>query len=123
LSERLQDLAPTGIDGYIDTFGSGNVSLAVSLGVKPHRINTLIDQEAVQRFGVHSEAQEEADTPSIWAELADLVARGDITVPIAAAYEFTTEQVRQAYRDVGTRHVGGKRVLRIMPAHHRSRHT
>jgi NADPH:quinone reductase-like Zn-dependent oxidoreductase len=115
LSRRLQDLAPNGIDGLVDTFGSGNVSLAVSLGVKPDRINTLIDQHAVQRFLVHSDAQEQADTPALWAELADLVARGDITVPIAAVYDFTTEQVRQAYRDVGTRHVSGKRVLRIVP--------
>jgi NADPH:quinone reductase-like Zn-dependent oxidoreductase len=115
LSGRLLDLAPDGIDGLIDTFGPDNVSLAVNLGVKPDRINTLIDQQAVQRFGVHSDAQEQADTPAIWAELADLVARGDVTVPIAAVYDFTTEQVRQAYRDVGTRHVSGKRVLRILP--------
>ena len=122
LSRQLRDLAPNGIDGYIDTYGSGNVSLAVSLGVEPDRINTLVDQEAVQRFGVHSEAQEQADTPHIWAELADLVARGDITVPVAAVYDFTTEQVRKAYRDVGTRHVSGKRVLRIMPANNQIRH-
>ena len=77
----------------------------------------------MQRFGVHSEAQEQADTPRIWAELADLVARGDITVPVAAVYDFTTEQVRKAYRDVGTRHVSGKRVLRIMPANNQTRHT
>lgn len=113
LPDRLRELAPNGIDGFIDTFGSGNVSLAIGLGVEPERINTLIDQEAVERFGVHSEAQEEADTPDIWAELAGLVAKGDITVPIAAVYDLTTEQVRQAYRDVGTRHVSGKRVLRI----------
>src|SRR4051794_13376282 len=60
LSRLLRDLAPNGVDGFIDTFGSGNVSLAVDLGVEPHRINTLIDQEAVQRFGVHSDAQEQA---------------------------------------------------------------
>src|SRR4029079_11080929 len=116
LSRLLRDLAPNGIDGYIDIFGSGNVSLAISLGVEPRRINTLIDQEAVQRFGVHSEAQEQADTPRAWAELADLVARGDITVPVAAVCDSTREQVRKAYRDGGTRHVSGKRVLRIMPA-------
>ncbi len=122
LCRLLRDLAPNGIDGFIDTFGSGNVSLAIGLGVEPHRINTLIDQDAVQRFGVHSEAQEQADTSLIWAELADLVARKSVTVPIAAVYDFTTERVHQAYRDVGTRHVSGKRVLRIMPAHHQERH-
>lgn len=123
LTDRLRDLAPNGIDGFIDTYGSGNVQLAVSLGVEPNRINTLIDQEAVQRFGVHSDAQEQADTPAVLAELANLVARGDVTVPIAAVYDFTTERVRQAYRDVGTRHVSGKRVLRIMPAYRQPRRT
>jgi NADPH:quinone reductase-like Zn-dependent oxidoreductase len=123
LSAQLRELAPNGIDGFIDTFGSGNVALAVSLGVEPDRINTLIDQDAVQRFGVHSEAQEQADTPAIWAQLADHVARGDITVPIAAAYDFTTEDVRRAYGDVGTRHGSGKRVLRVMSAHRDGGHS
>ena len=123
LSRLLRDLAPNGIDGFIDTFGSGYVSLAVSLGVEPDRINTLIDQDAVQRFGVHSEAQEQADTPAIWAELAGLAAGGAIAVPVAAVYDFTTDQVRQAYRDVGTRHVSGKRVLRVMPANNQICHT
>jgi SnoaL-like polyketide cyclase len=65
LSRRLRDLAPNGIDGYVDTFGSGNVSLAVSLGVEPDRINTLIDQEAVQRFGVRSDAHARQSRPHL----------------------------------------------------------
>jgi len=120
LSDRLKALAPDGIDVFIDTYGSGNVALAINLGVEPGRINTLIDHDAVRRFGVHAEAQEQADTPDVWAELADLVARGDVMVPIAAVYDLTTEQVRQAYRDVGSRHVGGKRVLRIRPTERQS---
>ena len=62
---------------------------------------------------MHSDAQEQADTPQVWSALAELVARGDIRVPIAEVYRFTTDHVRQAYRDVGTRRVTGKRVLRI----------
>ena len=113
LARQLRTLAPGGIDGFIDTFGAGNVAMAVDLGVRPHRINTLIDFDAVRRFGVHSDAQEQADTPQVWSALAELVARGDIKVPIAEVYRFTTDHVRQAYRDVGTRRVTGKRVLRI----------
>ena len=113
LARQLRVLAPGGIDGFIDTFGAGNVAMAVDLGVHPHRINTLIDFDAVRRFGVHSDAQEQADTPQVWSALAELVARGDIKVPIAEVYRFTTDHVRQAYRDVGTRRVTGKRVLRI----------
>ena len=113
LAHQLRALAPGGIDGFIDTFGAGNVAMAVDLGVQPHRINTLNDFDAVRRFGVHSEAQEQADTPQEWSALAELVAHRDIKVPIAQVYQFTTDHVRQAYRDVGTRRVTGKRVLRI----------
>jgi NADPH:quinone reductase-like Zn-dependent oxidoreductase len=113
LADRLRELAPERIDGFIDTFGSGNVALAIELGVEPDRINTLTDHEAVQRYGVHSGAQEQADTPEIWAELATQIAHGGVTVPIAQVYDFTTEHVRQAYRDVATRHGSGKRVLRV----------
>ena len=113
LARQLRVLAPGGIDGFIDTFGADNVAMAVDLGVQPHRINTLNDFDAVRRFGVHSDAQEQADTPQVWSALAELVASGDIRVPIAEVYRFTTDDVRQAYRDVGTRRVTGKRVLRI----------
>ena len=113
LARQLRVLAPGGIDGFIDTFGADNVAMAVDLGVQPHRINTLNDFDAVRRFGVHSDAQEQADTPQVWSALAELVAHGDIRVPIAEVYRFTTDDVRQAYRDVGTRRVTGKRVLRI----------
>lgn len=113
LARQLRALAPAGIDGFIDTFGADNVAMAIDLGVQPHRINTLNDFDAVRRFGVHSDAQEQADTPQEWSALAELVARGDIKVPIAEVYQFTTDHVRQAYRDVGTRRVTGKRVLRI----------
>ena len=113
LARQLRALAPGGIDGFIDTFGAGNVAMAVDLGVQLHRINTLNDFDAVRRFGVHSDAQEQADTPQVWSALAELVAHGDIKVPIAEVYQFTTDHVRQAYRDVGTRRVTGKRVLRI----------
>ena len=70
LARQLRVLAPGGIDGFIDTFGAGNVAMAVDLGVRPHRINTLIDFDAVRRFGVHSDAQEQADTPQVWSALA-----------------------------------------------------
>lgn len=113
LARQIRVLAPSGIDAFIDTFGDGNVATAIDLGVAPHRINTLNDFDAVRRYGVKSDAREQADTPQEWSALAELVARGDITVPIAEVYQFTTDHVRQAYRDVGTRRATGKRVLCI----------
>jgi NADPH:quinone reductase-like Zn-dependent oxidoreductase len=117
VADRIRALAPDGVDAFVDTFGYGNVDLAISLDVPPHRINTLIDRDAVAKYGVHSDAQEQAYSPAIWSEIAELVARDDISVPIAGVYDFTVDQVRQAYRDVGSRHGGGKRILRIGAPH------
>src|ERR671939_521908 len=33
LLERIQQLAPDGVDAYLDNFGAGNVDLAIKLGV------------------------------------------------------------------------------------------
>ncbi|MEU0468593.1 NADP-dependent oxidoreductase [Amycolatopsis sp. NPDC006131] len=120
LAERLRAAAPQGVDAYLDTFGAGNVSTAIELGVRPARINTIADGRAVQRYGVHSAAQEQADEPEIWAELAALAAGGELTIPVAAIYPM--ERVREAYQDLGTRHVRGKRVLAIKPFDHEGDH-
>jgi NADPH:quinone reductase-like Zn-dependent oxidoreductase len=44
------------------------------------------------------------------AELADLVARGELEVPIAGV--FALDDVRDAYRELELRHTRGKLVLR-----------
>jgi len=47
----------------------------------------------------------------VLAELADLVARGELEVPIAGA--FALDDVREAFRQVELRHTHGKLVLRM----------
>jgi NADPH:quinone reductase-like Zn-dependent oxidoreductase len=111
LVDRLRDAAPEGIDALIDTFGQGNVEAALQLGVNPDRINTLADGRAVQLYGVHSQAQEEAASPAIWEQLAVRAARGEFAIPIEQVYPLA--EVRAAYRDVASRHVRGKRILAI----------
>ncbi|MGW5741021.1 NADP-dependent oxidoreductase [Amycolatopsis sp. NPDC003861] len=110
---RLQELAPDGIDAVIDTFGGGYVDLAIELGVPPHRINTIADHAAVQRYGVQARGNGDAMAPGIWAELAELIVSGKVVVPIEA--EYPLEEIRRAYLDVATRHGFGKRVVRLRP--------
>jgi NADPH:quinone reductase-like Zn-dependent oxidoreductase len=43
------------VDAFIDTFGDGYVELALELGVAPHRVDTIADFGAVQRYGVKAE--------------------------------------------------------------------
>ncbi|WP_426569940.1 NADP-dependent oxidoreductase [Streptomyces canus] len=113
LAERLRALAPRGIDAYVDTFGQGNVDTAIALGVRPQRINTIADGRAVARYGVRSEAQEGSFSREVVAELAGLVSRGSLTVPISAVYPL--EEVQEAYRQVQRRHTRGKIVLSLVP--------
>ncbi|MFJ9036711.1 NADP-dependent oxidoreductase [Streptomyces sp. NPDC102406] len=117
LADRLRAAAPQGIDAYIDTFGQGNVDIAIALGVDPRRINTIADGRAVARYGVRSEAQEGAFSRSVVAELADLASKGLLTVPISATLPL--EQVRDAYQRVQRRHTRGKIVLSLVPEEER----
>jgi NADPH:quinone reductase-like Zn-dependent oxidoreductase len=91
------------------------VDLAVVLGVTPDRIDTVIDFAAAQRHGAKTDASRQASTPDVLAMMAEHVARGRLTVPIAAVYPL--EQVRDAYTELVGGHIYGKIVLSAeMPA-------
>ena len=112
LADRLRETAPGGLDAFIDCFGGGYCQLALDLGVSPERIDTIIDFEAAQKLGVKAEgaaAIPAADTPQVFAEIAGMVAQGEVVVPIAATYPL--EQVREAYTELEKRHAHGKIVL------------
>lgn len=111
LAERLAAAAPDGVDAFIDTFGGGYVELALDRGVAPDRINTIIDFAAVEKFGVKAEGSMAASEASVLAELAELIASGDLVLEIASGYPL--EQVRQAYAELAERHTRGKIVLRL----------
>jgi len=109
LAERLREEAAEGIDGLVDTFGGGYVDLAVELGVKAERIDTIIDYEAAQRHGAKMEASAAGSSAEVLAELAGTIARGELELPIAAVYPM--ERVREAYEELEKRHTLGKIVL------------
>jgi NADPH:quinone reductase-like Zn-dependent oxidoreductase len=109
LAERLREEAAEGIDAFVDTFGGGYVDLAVELGVKPERIDTIIDYEAAQRHGAKMDASAAGSSAKVLAELAGMIARGELELPIAAVYPL--ERVREAYEELEKRHTLGKIVL------------
>jgi YVTN family beta-propeller protein len=76
----------------------------------PDRIDTIADFDAVKQFGIQSKGGADAATAAVVAELADLVAQGELEVPIAGV--FALDDVREAYRQVELRHTRGKLVLR-----------
>jgi NADPH:quinone reductase-like Zn-dependent oxidoreductase len=112
LAKRLRDAAPDGqIDAFLDFFGGGYVELAVTeLGIDPQRVDTIIDFPAIERFGVRGEGNADAADATVLAELADLVAAGELEVPVAEVYPL--DQVQEAFRTLEQRHTRGKIVLR-----------
>jgi NADPH:quinone reductase-like Zn-dependent oxidoreductase len=109
LAQRLREEAAEGIDAFIDTFGGGYVDLAVELGVRPERIDTIIDHEAAQRHGAKTDASAAGSSAEVLAELAGMIARGELELPIAATYPL--ERVREAYEHLEKRHTLGKIAL------------
>jgi NADPH:quinone reductase-like Zn-dependent oxidoreductase len=106
LADRLRK---AGIDAFIDAHGSGYVKLAIELGVVRDRINTIADFAAVQEYGVKAEGTQEARNAAVLAELAALVASGELEVPIAATYPL--DDVRAAFKLLEQGHTRGKIVL------------
>lgn len=112
LADRLRQASPSGeVDAFLDFFGGGYVALAVDeLGVARERVDTVIDFAAIEQYGVLGVGSAEATTAAVVAELAGLVAAGELEVPIAKVYPL--DEVRAAYRDLEERHTRGKLVLR-----------
>jgi NADPH:quinone reductase-like Zn-dependent oxidoreductase len=112
LANRLRDVAPDGqVDAFLDFFGGGYVELAVTeLGIDPQRVDTIIDFPAIERFGVKGEGNADAADAGVLAELAELIAAGELEVPVAEVYPL--DQVQQAFDSLEQRHTRGKIVLR-----------
>jgi NADPH:quinone reductase-like Zn-dependent oxidoreductase len=106
LADRLRKVK---IDAFIDTHGGGYVKLAVELGVPRDRIETIIDFVAARDYGVKAEGSSSALNASVLAQLATLIASGDLEVPIAAT--FPLDQVRAAFLLLEQGHIRGKVVL------------
>jgi NADPH:quinone reductase-like Zn-dependent oxidoreductase len=111
LGERLRTAAGGKIDAFIDCFGGGYVDLAVDeLSVKPDRVDTIIDWESGARHGTHVDGMSIVDdVGGTLSELASLIEKGQLTVPIAAT--FALQDVRSAYELLEQRHSRGKIVL------------
>jgi NADPH:quinone reductase-like Zn-dependent oxidoreductase len=109
LAERLRAAAPNGIDAFIDLFGPQYVQLAVDLGVAKDRIETITSRDKAQELGTKAEGSGDASTTEVLSQMAELVASGQIEIPIAATYPL--EKVRDAFAELEKRHTQGKIVL------------
>ena len=101
--------APHGLSAFIDLFGGGYVETAVSMGVARERIDTIIDFAGAQKYGVKAEGSAEAASRETLASVANLIAWGDIVMPLTAIYPFA--MLREAYVELARRKARGKIVL------------
>ena len=106
----VRDASGGRVDAFIDTFGSGYVDLALELGVRPDRIDTIIDFVAAQQHGVKTDGNAAGASTDVLAELTGLIDMGVIEIPIAKVYPLA--EVREAYQELERRHTRGKIVLR-----------
>jgi NADPH:quinone reductase-like Zn-dependent oxidoreductase len=112
LAGRIFDalLTTPQVDAFIDTYGGDYVEFALNgLGIEPSRVDTIVRFDAVQEYGVKSEGNAVGASAANLAELAQLIAAGELEVPIAATYPL--DQVREAYTRLAAGHVRGKIVL------------
>jgi NADPH:quinone reductase-like Zn-dependent oxidoreductase len=110
VAERIRQACGGRVDAFIDAFGEGYLDLAVELGVRPGRIVTIRDWAAAARIGARTDGEGSAACAVVLGELARLVARGELEVPIARTYPLA--QVREAFRELERGHTHGKIVLR-----------
>jgi NADPH:quinone reductase-like Zn-dependent oxidoreductase len=110
VAERVREACGGNVDAFIDTFGDGYVQLAVELGVRPERSNTIRDWQAAARIGARTYGEGSAAGAVVGGELARLATRGELEVQIARTYPL--EQVRDAFRELEQGHTHGKIVLR-----------
>jgi NADPH:quinone reductase-like Zn-dependent oxidoreductase len=110
VADRIRDASGGHVDAFVDTFGSGYVDLAIELGVRPDRIDTIIDFAAAERHGVKTDGNAVGASTETLAELAGLIDKGIVEIPIARVYPLA--EVREAYRELERRHTHGKIVLK-----------
>ncbi|MGI5134243.1 MULTISPECIES: NADP-dependent oxidoreductase [unclassified Streptomyces] len=110
VADRIRAASDGRVDAFIDTFGDGYIELALDLGARPERIDTIIDFAGAQKHGVKTEGSAAAASTDVLRELATLIDHGKLEVPIAQVYPL--DDVRDAYRELERQHTRGKIVLK-----------
>jgi NADPH:quinone reductase-like Zn-dependent oxidoreductase len=110
VADRIRAASGGEVDAFLDTQGSGYVELALELGVKPERIDTIADFAAKDKYGVKIDGNAVGGNARVLAELAGLIDRGRLEIPIASTYPLA--KVQDAYRELERGHTHGKIVLK-----------
>ena len=111
LVDRVRALAPQGVDAVYDVAGKGALPDSITLRGGTDRIITIADPGAAGLGIPFSAGNAKARDLSGLAELAELVARGEVRATIAATFELAEAAAAARISDAG--HVRGKLVLTL----------
>ncbi|MFC0682177.1 NADP-dependent oxidoreductase [Lysobacter korlensis] len=107
LASRIRDAAEGHpIAAVFDLHGPETIEAALELGVPPEHINTNATDPTA--YGIRGVGRGPTSVPTL-DRLAELVAEGRLTVPIAAVYPL--DRVRSAFERLEQGHLRGKIVL------------
>ncbi len=109
VADRIRAASGGRVGAFIDTAGTGYVELALELGVRPGRIDTIADFAAAAEHGVKTEGNSAAASAGVLAELAAMIGKGQLEIPVARVYPLS--EVQAAFRDLEQGHTRGKIVL------------
>jgi NADPH:quinone reductase-like Zn-dependent oxidoreductase len=98
---------------FLQSVGVEHVAYGDELGITPDRIDTIIDFATAAKIGAKTDGSGAANTREALSTLANLIAWGEIVMPIAAIYPFA--QLKDAYIELARRKSRGKIVLAIDP--------
>lgn len=108
LAARVRAAAPSALTAVLDNNGGETIDAGLTLGVPPQRINTIANHARAAELGLSSAGQQAA-VPAQLVELLQLIAAGEVLVPIEARYPLA--DVATAYERLEQGHARGKIVL------------
>jgi NADPH:quinone reductase-like Zn-dependent oxidoreductase len=110
LVERVQAIAPDGIDAALDAAGGGALPALVELTSRPDHVVTIADPQGAQETGATMTGGPGAKRAlHALKDIAPLIEAGLFTLPVAKT--FPLEEIGEAHRLSEAGHVRGKLVV------------
>lgn len=108
LADELKALTPEGITYVQDNWGRAFIDVALSIGVPPAKICTIVDHAATAELGLSNPGRYERSTKTLDA-LAQKFDRGELVLPIQQV--FSLDYFAEAFALLESRHLRGKVVV------------